>query len=138
LIAGAGAIGILVLQRFAVRNPLVYLVPAFVIWAGMLRSGIHPTIGGVVVGLMTPRGVGLKGLIVVGMVAGIGFMMSLFVAELAFEEPGTLGVAKLAVLVGSGLSAVLGLAVGWLLLRRDARVGGQAEGPSEAEASTEA
>jgi Na+:H+ antiporter, NhaA family len=262
LIAGAGVLAILLLQRFAVRQPSAYLIPALVIWGGMLRSGIHPTIGGVVVGLLTPvrpwfgregflhaagealvdfrervhadesahqlvsplqklnqarreavspvvrletglhpwvayaimplfalanagvtfdqvdfgdgaipvalgvglglvagkplgillasllgvrlgiaalpRGIGFKELTVVGTVAGIGFTMSLFVAQLAFRSPGMLGVAKLAVLVGSGVSAVLGLACGWLLLHGSPRAAEQAPGPSDAEASTEA
>ena len=63
-----------------------------------------------------PRGVGARGLLVVGAVGGIGFTMALFVAQLAFPNPELLAVAKLAVLVGSTLSAVVGLALGRLLL----------------------
>lgn len=36
-----------------------------------------------------PRGVGLRGLVVVGLVAGVGFTMALFVAGLAFQQRGT-------------------------------------------------
>lgn len=53
-IAAAGIAGIFVLQRFGVRARAVYVVPGLVIWAGVAASGIHPTIAGVVIGLLTP------------------------------------------------------------------------------------
>ena len=43
------------------------------------------------------------------MMAGIGFTMSLFIAELALEDEALLQIAKIAILAGSALSAVLGL-----------------------------
>jgi NhaA family Na+:H+ antiporter len=54
---GVVALGLsllLALQLFGVRSPWAYVVPAFVIWLGMFVAGIHPTLAGVVVGLMTP------------------------------------------------------------------------------------
>ncbi len=49
-----------------------------------------------------------------GLLAGIGFTMSLFVGGLAFEGGGMLDQAKLGVLSASILAAALGLAVlGW-------------------------
>lgn len=53
-VATAGLLGILLLQRFGVRNKAVYVVPAFISWAGVAASGVHPTIAGVVIGLLTP------------------------------------------------------------------------------------
>jgi Na+:H+ antiporter, NhaA family len=50
----AGIAGVLLLQRFGVRRALAYVVPGVVIWAGTLRAGIHPTIAGVILGLLTP------------------------------------------------------------------------------------
>jgi NhaA family Na+:H+ antiporter len=54
VIAAAGLGAIVLLQKIGVRSPWVYLVPATVIWAGAYGGGVHPTLAGVVVGLMTP------------------------------------------------------------------------------------
>jgi Na+:H+ antiporter, NhaA family len=53
-IALVGIAGILALQRIGVRQVAAYIVPAIAIWAGFLAAGIHPTIAGVVVGMLTP------------------------------------------------------------------------------------
>lgn len=56
-----------------------------------------------------PQGMTWRHVIGVGMLAGIGFTMSLFVAELAFANtPETLNTAKAGVLVASLISGVLG------------------------------
>jgi len=68
-------------------------------------------------GLATlPHGVNFRGVLVVGCVGGIGFTMAIFIAELAFPGSPFLGVAKLAVLIGSAIIAVIGLTLGKLLL----------------------
>jgi len=54
LVAAVGVVGIVAMQRFGVRAKLAYVVPSLVVWAGMYSAGIHPTIAGVIVGLMTP------------------------------------------------------------------------------------
>jgi len=54
IIIGAGLLGILALTWIGVRPGLLWVVPPLVVWAGMLRFGVHPTIAGVVVGLMVP------------------------------------------------------------------------------------
>ncbi len=54
VIAAAGIAGILVLQRFGVRKPLYYVAPGVVLWLGVYRAGVHPTIAGVILGLLTP------------------------------------------------------------------------------------
>jgi Na+:H+ antiporter, NhaA family len=242
LIAAAGVGGAFLLKRIGVRRVGAYIAPGVVVWAGLLLSGIHPTIAGVIMGLLTPvrswfgeegfleqaseavrefreramrshdthelleplaridmarreavppvvrleaalnpwvafgvmpifalanagvtlgatdfgaagatlvaagvalglalgkpigilltsllavrlgiaalpRGVDARGIFVVGCVGGIGFTMALFIAELAFRDPVYLGVAKLAVLVGSAAAGILGVAAGALLLR---------------------
>jgi NhaA family Na+:H+ antiporter len=52
--AAVGVVAILGLQRLGARSPLAYLGPAVILWAGALLAGVHPTIAGVVVGLLTP------------------------------------------------------------------------------------
>lgn len=80
---------------------------------------------------------GLKGrhLLVLGVVAGIGFTMALFVADLAFTDAELLGAAKLGVLVASAAAALLGLLLGRFLLE-NATPAGAAATADEAEAST--
>lgn len=65
-----------------------------------------------------PPGVSWGGIWLVGLLAGIGFTMSIFIAMLAFDDQALLGAAKLGVLVGSLAAAVLGLAWGVVYRRR--------------------
>jgi NhaA family Na+:H+ antiporter len=53
-----------------------------------------------------------SGVCLVGLLAGIGFTMSIFIANLAFTQDQQLSAAKLGVLAGSLASAVLGLTWG--------------------------
>lgn len=59
-----------------------------------------------------PPGVSWGGIALIGILAGIGFTMSIFIAMLAFESEALLGAAKLGVLAGSLIAAMLGLAWG--------------------------
>ena len=59
-----------------------------------------------------PRGVDFRGLVLVGAVGGIGFTMAIFIAELAFPDPSHLGLAKLAVLIGTFAAALAGAVIG--------------------------
>lgn len=259
-VAWAGLTGVAAMQRFGVRAKLAYVAPALVVWAGVYAAGIHPTIAGVLVGLMTPvrawigpegllsgvrreletltptalqalsphelhhalrhydhlrreamspaeslietlhpwvayvimplfalanAGVSLGGqpldaamatvigavtlglvvgkpvgialavaamvklgvgalpagltarhIAVLGVVAGVGFTMALFVAQLAFGDPALLGAAKLGVLVASGVAAILALLVGRVVLPLVAPATEQVSA-DEAESSTE-
>ena len=196
----AGIAVVLLMQMLSVQSPLAYVLPGTVVWLGMLGGGVHPTLAGVVLGLLTPMsapfglrdrpgarespvvrveamlhpyvafgimplfafanaGVSLKGLdlaaraplavgagivlglvlgkpigivlaalaavrlklaglpagvqwrqlVLLGSLGGIGFTMSVFIADLAFEEQTLLAAAKFAVLVGSALAATLAL-----------------------------
>ena len=50
-----GVTGVLVcMNRFGVRKPAAYLIAGFVLWVFVLRSGIHATIAGVVLGICIP------------------------------------------------------------------------------------
>lgn len=225
LLAALGLAGLLAMQRLGVRAKLAYIAPSLVIWAGVYAAGIHPTIAGVVVGLLTPvvaepdgelgeahststslietlhpwvafgimpifalanagvslghgsldaqswtvvtavavalvagkplgvllvcsllirtklailpRGLSARHLLVLGVVAGVGFTMALFIAQLAFADPSLLAPAKLGVLAASALAACFTLVLGRLLLA-PTHAPGTAPSADEAEASTEA
>lgn len=261
LVGGLGIAGIFALQFFGVRAKLAYVAPALIGWAGIYAAGVHPTIAGVIIGLVTPvrawlgpdgfmrgvqaeldrlsqvdrsslsahelaetlrhvdiarreamspaeslierlhplvaffimpvfalanagvslsgvaldatsarvaagsavglivgkplgvllvsgillllrvaalpRGLSLRHLVTLGVVAGIGFTMSLFIAQLGFADAKLLSAAKLGVLVGSAVAAVLGLVIGRVLLRSNPDQTGVAQTADEAESSTE-
>lgn len=65
-----------------------------------------------------PPGIGWREIVLVALLAGIGFTMSIFVAMLAFTDANLLGAAKLGILLGSLLAAVLGLVWGRLAAGR--------------------
>jgi len=54
LIAAAGVLMVLGLQRMGISNAFAYVAPGIVLWVGLLQTGAHPTLAGVVLGLMTP------------------------------------------------------------------------------------
>jgi NhaA family Na+:H+ antiporter len=55
LLIGAGmAVLMVALQRFDVRSTIVYLVLGIGIWVAFYESGVHPTLAGVLLGLLTP------------------------------------------------------------------------------------
>lgn len=194
-LAGAGLAVLVVMNRFRVRNPYLYLIPGIFVWYFVHHSGIHATIAGVLVamtlptndtakesplerlehaltkpvnlliipifafantnitfrqemleGLVSPLGLGISlGLLLgkpigivltsfvcsklgigqlpansrlihmvgLGLLAGIGFTMSIFISMLSFNNPLFIQEAKLAVLV---TSLVAGLA-GFLVLK---------------------
>jgi len=82
-----------------------------------------------------PAGLTHRHLLVLGVVAGIGFTMALFVAQLAFADARLLAAAKIGVLAASGGAALLGLVLGRLLLT-PLEVAGAARSADEAESST--
>ena len=260
LVASLGLAGLLAMRAFGVRQKLLYVLPGLVVWGGTYAAGIHPTIAGVIIGLLTPvrawlgprgfvqsvrgeldrisstpssaltahelaetlnhvavarreamspassliellhpwvafvimplfalanagvslrgasldrasatvalgaalglllgkpigvlaacalalrlrvatlpRGLGARHLLTLGVVAGVGFTMALFIAQLAFRDPAMLSAAKLGVLTASALAGLLGLALGRWLLREDTHLGA-AQTADEAEGSTE-
>lgn len=260
VLAAAGIAGILLMQAVGVRRAVLYVAPGLLLWLGVLKAGVHPTIAGVIAGLLTParawfgpkglahvarasaerfeghlanggeeglsaekiaregkdlerarresiapvkrlemllhpwvafvimpvfalanagvtlgsatspsslgagvvaglvlgkpigilaasaisvrlgvatlpRGIGRRELLVLGIVAGVGFTMALFVAALAFEDPAKLDEAKAAVLAASAVAIVLSLVVGRALLRAPPE--DAAKTASEAESSDE-
>ncbi len=63
-----------------------------------------------------PRGITWPQVGVVGVVAGIGFTMSIFIAALAFPGGTNLETAKVGILIGSGVAAVLAYGLGRMIL----------------------
>lgn len=114
----------IVIPLFAIANTAIVI-------NGDVISGIGSSIGlGIILGLVVgkpvgialftwlavklnwaqlPKGVGYKMIWGVGMLAGIGFTMSLFVSFLAFEDVYRQDVAKIAILLGSFISGLAGL-----------------------------
>ena len=127
--------GLMPLVTFVVM-PVFALANAGVHLSGSFGDAIFSAVGlGIVLGLFVgkqlgitlfaflavklgiavlPGGSGWRQVHAVAVLGGIGFTMSLFVASLAFSDPVVSDSAKLAILVGSVLSAV----TGYLLLRR--------------------
>jgi NhaA family Na+:H+ antiporter len=98
--SGAGLIGAVSLGAFAgllLGKPLG--VTGFVFLA--VRSGLT----------RLPAGASWAAMLGIGLLAGIGFTMSLFIASLAFADPALLSQAKIGVLAASLVAALAGLAV---------------------------
>ena len=62
-----------------------------------------------------PSGIRWRGVAVVGLLAGIGFTMALFIATLAFPPGSLIEIAKLGILAASVAAGVIGLVAGRLL-----------------------
>jgi NhaA family Na+:H+ antiporter len=52
--AAAAVLLVLALRRIGAQHPAVYLLPAVVLWVSLHESGVHATIAGVLLGLLTP------------------------------------------------------------------------------------
>ena len=186
LICAAGATGLLILlNRLKVRYVALYLVAGILLWYFVLKSGIHPTMAGVLLAIAIPipmdevieqkltrtvsyfilpvfalantaiplsfgstgnlfsglsagimlglflgkplgivlsswilvkarlspmlAGVNWKMMTGLGLVAGIGFTMSIFITTLSFDQEVYADTAKLAVISGSVISALAGI-----------------------------
>lgn len=113
----------IILPLFALANTAIVLPDEM---AAVLASPIHYGIlSGLVLGkplgiswtcwLMVklrmadlPDGIGWKHIAGMGMIAGIGFTMSIFIAMLAFKDAGAQTTAKLAVLIASLIAGISG------------------------------
>lgn len=54
LIAAVGILGVFGMQAIGVASAYPYTLPGAIVWFGLLWSGAHPALAGVVLGLMTP------------------------------------------------------------------------------------
>jgi NhaA family Na+:H+ antiporter len=56
LAAAALCIGVIaILKKAGVESMLVYSIFAFTLWFSFYKTGVHPTLAGVIIGLMTPN-----------------------------------------------------------------------------------
>ena len=86
-----------------------------------------------------PEGVGRRHALGVAALAGIGFTVSLFIADLAYDDPAITETAKIGIFAGSLVAAILGAALLGLRRRRapadddavDADPAGPATGPRD-------
>jgi NhaA family Na+:H+ antiporter len=212
LAAAALALALIaVLKKMRVSFLFVYCLAAFTLWFSLYKTGVHPTLAGVILGLMTPNivrresgledsedgsvsiiewlehkfhpvstffvvpvfafantgivitsesvkgasqslvawgiffglvigkplgiliasvaaarlkvadfpeGVNKSSLLATGSAAGIGFTVSIFIADLAFDDAQTQDIAVLAVIVASVVSALLSIALFKILAKR--------------------
>lgn len=54
MIAGVAVIGLIILNRFKVTSLCAYLVVGLVLWTAVLKSGVHATLAGVIIGFCVP------------------------------------------------------------------------------------
>lgn len=117
-------VGYIVLPLFGLANAGIKLT------GGVLAEALaSPVTQGTVVGLVVgkligitgftwgasrigigalPKGIGMRHVIGLGLMAGMGFTVSLFIADIAFRDYDGLAQAKIGVLVASLIAATLG------------------------------
>ena len=54
LLAAIGFAAVIVLLRFVAASPAWYVIPALLLWIAVYQSGVHATLAGVALGLVTP------------------------------------------------------------------------------------
>jgi NhaA family Na+:H+ antiporter len=97
--------------RAAVETPLAAAVAAGLV-VGKIVGLTAGTALAVRLGLSTlPPGVRWMHIVGVGALAGIGFTVSLFITELAYADPAVIDAAKIGVLGGSIVAAIIGLVI---------------------------
>jgi len=119
-------VAFIVLPLFALANTAIQIQYSFLsdlTWLNSLGIILGLVVGkplGIFlfswIGLITgwcvmPHTIRLKHIWAVGILAGIGFTMSIFIALLAFKEASLINSSKIAVLTGSLVSAVVGVLV---------------------------
>jgi NhaA family Na+:H+ antiporter len=55
LLGALGAVAVVgLMRRFGLQHPWMYVIPGFALWLCLYESGVHATIAGVILGLLTP------------------------------------------------------------------------------------
>lgn len=126
-------VAFVIVPIFALANTAIIFEPNWM--DGLATSVSYGIIGGLVlgkpIGIMIfayiavalgiaslPSGLKWKHILGTGMLAGIGFTMSIFVAILAFDNPAYVATAKIAIITASLISAVVGLIYLKIILKR--------------------
>ena len=122
----------LVVPAFALANAGVYLDPAglsdafasSVTWGVLVGLVVGKPVGlvaatwiAVVLGAVRPAGVTWRGVAAIGLVAGIGFTVALFVGDLAYTDAELLRQSKIGILAALVIAGPLAI-LGFLLLPR--------------------
>lgn len=105
----------------AARSPLTWgIIAALVVGKPVAVVGTVFAISRVRPGLL-PAGVSLRHVVAVGLLSGVGFTLSLFIAELAFADPRTLQLAHIGILAASLVAVTAGgaalVVLGWMQRR---------------------
>lgn len=119
--------GVIVYNYYANEQPVLFSVVTVAIAASLF---IGKTVGitffswiAVKTGLAEkPQGSSWHTMLGIGMMGGIGFTMSLFIAALAFKDPNILTQAKLGIFIGSMMSGIIGYAYLKWSLGRDEKL----------------
>ena len=90
-----------VLLALVLGKPLGVFLATFL----AVKSGVSPL----------PGGINWRGVLLVGVLAGIGFTMAIFVGGLAFSDAALLSAAKLGILAASATAAIVGLVYGFIV-----------------------
>ncbi|RYD77139.1 MAG: Na+/H+ antiporter NhaA [Sphingobacteriales bacterium] len=99
-----GSQGLGIITGLVVGKPVGILLFSFIaVWAGLCQL---------------PSGLKWKHIAGTGMLAGIGFTMSIFVALLAFDNELHISTAKISIIVASVIAATIGLVVLKIVLRK--------------------
>jgi NhaA family Na+:H+ antiporter len=92
-------------RRIALAVALGLVVGKFLGIAGATLAALRLHLGAL------PSGVDRRGLLGAAALGGIGFTVSLFITQLAYDDPLLIGAAKLGILGGSVVSAAIGVAI---------------------------
>jgi NhaA family Na+:H+ antiporter len=126
-------VAFIIVPIFALANTAIIFEPNWM--DGFASTVSYGIIGGLVlgkpIGIMIfaylavavgiaslPKGLKWKHILGTGMLAGIGFTMSIFVAILAFDNPAYVATAKIAIITASLISSLAGLIYLKIILKR--------------------
>ena len=123
-VAGFGVLLVLAFQQFGIGAPFAYVVPGAILWFGLLKAGVHPTMAGVVLGLMTPvvPMVRVEAALHPWVAYGIMPLFALANAGVSLTGLDLSSAATQGVLIGVAIALVVGKPVGiflgsWLVVR---------------------